>query len=160
MPIARSAVLVGRTGADLVRNVFVVVLISVVGYLVGWRPENGFSGAVGAILITLAFSYALSWMFAIIGLTVRDSETAQAVAFPILAPLVFASSAFVPVSTMPSWLQGWAKNQPVSVVVEAARYFSIGSPATSSSVWKAAVWIVAMIAVFAAISVARYRRAT
>jgi len=90
---------------------------------------------------------------------VRDAETAQAVSFPILAPLVFASSAFVPVATMPSWLQGWAKNQPVSIVVNAARVLTIGGPDASNYVFKAILWIVGIIAVCAPIAVSRYRRA-
>jgi ABC-type multidrug transport system permease subunit len=101
----------------------------------------------------------LSWVFAIVGLMVKDAETAQAVSFPILAPLVFASSAFVPVATMPSWLQGWAENQPVSIVVDAARALTIGSDNTAEYVVKALIWIVAIIAVCAPIAVARYRRA-
>ena len=137
LPMARSAVLVGRTGADLVKF-------------------------VEAFLIILGFAYAMSWVFAIVGLSVKDAETAQAVSFPILAVLVFASSAFVPVATMPSWMQGWARNQPVSVVINAVRYLTIGpSPGlTASSVPKAIVWIVAIVAVAAPIAVARYRKAT
>ena len=161
LPMARSAVLVGRTGADLVRNFFVILLMCFVGYLVGWRVETGVWGLVKTILLILAFAYSLSWVFAIVGLSVRDAETAQAVSFPILAPLVFASSAFVPVATMPSWLQGWANNQPVSVVVDAARDLTIGGRFTeSSSVPKAIAWIVGIIAVFAPLAVARYRKAT
>ena len=118
LPMARSAVLVGRTLADLVRNFFVVLLMCVVGFIVGWTIGTNVWGLLGCIVIILAFSYSLSWVFAIVGLSVKDAETAQAVSFPILALLVFASSAFVPVATMPSWLQPWAKNQPVSVVVE------------------------------------------
>jgi ABC-2 type transport system permease protein/oleandomycin transport system permease protein len=158
LPMARSAVLVGRTLADFVRNIFVVILMCVVGFIVGWTIGTNLLGLLGAIGIILAFSYSLSWVFAIVGLSVKDAETAQAVSFPILAPLVFASSAFVPVTTMPSWLQGWAKNQPVSVVVNAARALTIGGP-TSEYVIKAIIWIVAIIAVTAPIAVARYRRA-
>jgi ABC transporter DrrB family efflux protein len=162
LPMARSAVLVGRTGADLVRNVFVVLLMCVVGTLVGWTVGTDVVHLVGALLIILAFAYALSWGFAIVGLTVKDGETAQAMSFPILALLVFASSAFVPVATMPSWLQVWAKNQPASVTIDAARYLTIGpSPATSSdTVWKALVWAVAIVAICAPIAVARYRKVT
>jgi ABC-2 type transport system permease protein/oleandomycin transport system permease protein len=162
LPMARSAVLIGRTGADLVRNFFVVILMCVVGFIVGWTIGTGFVRFVAAFLIILAFAYAMSWVFAIVGLSVKDAETAQAVSFPILAVLVFASSAFVPVATMPSWMQGWARNQPVSVVINAVRYLTIGSaPGTeASSVPKAIVWIVAIIAVCAPIAVARYRKAT
>ncbi len=162
LPMARSAVLVGRTGADLVRNFFVVVLMCVVGFIVGWTIGTDLARFVAAFLIILAFAYAMSWAFAIVGLSVRDAETAQAVSFPVLALLVFASSAFVPVATMPSWLQGWAKNQPVSVVINAVRYLTIGSgPGLSaSSVPKAIAWIVGIVAVCAPIAVARYRKAT
>jgi hypothetical protein len=93
LPMARSAVLVGRTLADFVRNFFVIILMCVVGFIVGWTIGTNFLGLLGAIGIILAFSYSLSWVFAIVGLSVKDAETAQAVSFPILAPLVFASSA-------------------------------------------------------------------
>jgi ABC transporter DrrB family efflux protein len=162
LPMARSAVLVGRTGADLVRNFFVVILMCVVGFVVGWTIETDFAHFVCAFLIILSFAYAMSWVFAIVGLSVKDAETAQAVSFPILAVLVFASSAFVPVATMPSWMQGWARNQPVSVVINAVRYLTIGSgPGLSpASVPKAIAWIVGIIVVAAPIAVARYRKAT
>ena len=162
LPMARSAVLVGRTGADLVRNFFVVVLMCVVGFIVGWTINTNVARFVAAFFIILAFAYAMSWAFAIVGLSVRDAETAQAVSFPFLALLVFASSAFVPVATMPSWLQGWATNQPVSVVINAVRYLTIGSgPGLSaSSVPKAIAWIVGIVVVCAPIAVARYRKAT
>jgi len=137
----------------------VVILMCVVGFIVGWTIGTDVFGLLGAIGIILAFSYALSGVVAIVGLTVKDAETAQAVSFPILAPLVFASSAFVPVATMPSWLQGWARNQPVSVVVNAARSLTIGVGPTSEYVIKAIIWIVGIIAVCAPIAVARYRRA-
>ena len=158
LPMARSAVLVGRTAADFVRNFFVVILMSLVGFLVGWSIGTDVWGLLGALGIILAFSYSLSWVFAIVGLTVKDAETAQAVSFPILAPLVFASSAFVPVATMPSWLQGWAEHQPVSVVVNAARALTIGGP-TAKYVIPAIIWIVGITVVCAPLAVARYRRA-
>jgi ABC-2 type transport system permease protein/oleandomycin transport system permease protein len=158
LPMARSAVLVGRTLADLVRNFFVLILVCVVGFIVGWTIETNIWGLLGAFGIILAFSYSLSWLFAIVGLSVKDGETAQAVSFPMLAVLVFASSAFVPVATMPSWLQPWARNQPVSVVINAARVLTIGGP-TTELVVKAILWIVGIVAVCAPIAVARYRRA-
>ena len=96
-------------------------------------------------------------MFAIVGLSRRDAETAQAASFPILAPLVFASSAFVPVSSMPGWLQVFAENQPVTVVVNAARALTLGGP-TVEYVLKAIAWIVGIIAVCAPLAVRRYRR--
>jgi ABC-2 type transport system permease protein/oleandomycin transport system permease protein len=159
LPMARSAVLIGRTLADLVRNVFVVLLMCVVGYLVGWRPHTDALSVIGSIGLVTAFAYSLSWVFAIIGMSVRDGETAQAASFPILAPLVFASTAFVPLNTMPDWLQVFAEHQPVSVIVEACRDLTIGGSATSN-VLTSLAWIVGIIAVCAPLSVARYRRAT
>ena len=131
LPMARSAVLGGRTSADLVRNIFVVVLITVVGFLVGFRigDQRGHVPAGGGLV--LLFAYALSWGFAIIGLSAPNSETAQLMAFPILFPLTFASSAFVPVATMPGWLQGFAANQPVSIVIDAARSLMVGGTYTN-----------------------------
>ena len=162
LPMARSAVLIGRTGADLVRNFFVVVLMCVVGFIVGWTIGTDAARFAAAFLLILGFAYSISWIFAIVGLSVRDAETAQAVSFPFLALFVFASSAFVPVATMPSWLQGWAKNQPVSVVIDAVRYLTIGSAPGlhASSVPKAIAWIVVIVIVGAPLAVARYRKAT
>ncbi|MET0627313.1 MAG: ABC transporter permease [Acidimicrobiia bacterium] len=157
LPIARSAVLVGRTTADLARNLFVIVLMCVVGYLIGWRIHTNAVCFLAAILIILGFAYCLSWVFAFVGLSVRDPETAQAASFPILAPLVFASSAFVPVDTMPSWLQPWAENQPVSVVINAARALTIGGP-TTQLVLKSIAWIIGITLVFAPLAVRRYRK--
>lgn len=157
LPIARSAVLVGRTTADLARNLFVILLMCVVGFAIGWRIHTNVLGLIAAIALILGFAYALSWVFAFVGLSVRDPETAQAASFPILAPLVFASSSFVPVSTMPGWLQPWAENQPVSVVVNAARALTVGGP-TTTLVLKSIAWIVGIIAVFAPLAVRKYRR--
>ena len=159
LPMARSAVLMGRTLADLVRNTFVIILMSVVGFIVGWRIQTDVWGFLGAIGITLAFAYSLSWVFAIVGLITKSAETAQAASFPILAVMVFASSAFVPVSSMPGWLQPWAENQPVSVVIEASRALTLGGP-TLGPCLKAIAWIIAIIAVCAPIAVRLYRRAT
>ena len=158
LPMARSAVLVGRTLADLTRNVFVVILMCVVGVAVGWRPDGTPSRSRPVSALVLAFSYSLCWLFAIVGLSVRDSETAQAVSFPILAPLVFASSAFVPVSSMPGWLQAFAEHQPVTFVVNAVRGLTLGHPSTHWTVG-AVLWIVGIVAVCAPIAVNRYRRA-
>jgi ABC-2 type transport system permease protein/oleandomycin transport system permease protein len=100
----------------------------------------------------------MSWIFATVGLMVKDPETAQAAAFPVLAPLVFASSAFIPLLTMPGWLQAFARNQPVSVTVEAVRALTIGGP-TSGHVLHALLWCGAIVAIFAPIAVRLYRKA-
>jgi len=157
LPIARSAVLAGRTTADLVRNVFVVALMCVVGFLVGFRVHTNVFAFLAGYVILLLFGFALSWVFATIGLSAPNAESAQAASFPILAPLVFASSAFVAVSSMPGWLQTFAEHQPVSATVDAARALMIGGP-TTNAVVKALAWCVGIIAVFAPIAVRRYRR--
>ena len=116
--MARSAVLAGRTAADAVRNVFVISLMIAVGYAVDFRFQGGFWSALGAMAVALLFGYAWSWFFALIGMLVRDPQTAQVAGFVPLFPLVFASSIFVSTETMPSWLQTFAENQPVSRVDE------------------------------------------
>jgi ABC-2 type transport system permease protein/oleandomycin transport system permease protein len=158
LPMARSAVLTGRTFADLGRNVFVVALMAVVGYLVGFRVQTNALGFLAGILIVLLFAYAFSWIFAAVGLAIGDPESAQAATFPVLAPLVFASSVFVPVSSMPSWLQGFATYQPVSVTASAVRALMLGG-ATTSLVLQALAWCIGIVAVCAPLAVWFYRRA-
>ena len=128
LPMARSAVLAGRTLADLVRNVFVVLLMLIVGFAVGFRVLTSFWGLLAGIAILLLFAFSMTWIFAIVGLSASSPETAQAMSFPILAPLVFASSAFVSTSTMPGWLQVFANHQPVTAAVNATRALMIGGP--------------------------------
>jgi ABC transporter DrrB family efflux protein len=158
LPMARSAVLAGRTIADLVRNVFVVALMAAVGFAVGFRIHNGVAPFLAGTLLVLMFGYTMAWVFATVGLAVGDPESAQAAAFPVLAPLVFASSAFVPVSSMPGWLQAFARHQPVSVTVTAVRDLVLGAPA-ASDVLQALAWMAGIVLVFAPLAVRRYRRA-
>ena len=156
MPMARSAVLAGRTVADLVRNILIIFLMIAVGYLVGFRFVGGVAGAAGCIAVVAAFGLALSWIFAFVALTVRGAETAQTAGFVVIFPLVFASSVFVPVSTFPHWLQAFAKINPVTVTADAARSLALfGTPA---SLGAAAAWIGGLLAVFIPLSVWRYRR--
>jgi len=157
LPMARSAVLAGRTLADLVRNVFVVVLMAAVGFGVGFRIHNGVAPFLLGMALVLLFGYSMAWIFATVGLAVGDPEAAQAAAFPVLAPLVFASSAFVPVSTMPGWLQAFAKHQPVSATVFAVRDLVLGTPATTD-VLQALGWMAGIVVIFAPLAVRRYRR--
>jgi ABC transporter DrrB family efflux protein len=157
LPMARSAVLAGRTAADLVRNVLVVLLITAVGYLVGFRVQTNAIAFIAGLGLLLLFAYALSWGFAVIGLSAPNAETAQVMAFPLLFPLTFASSAFVPVSSMPGWLQGYAKYQPVSEVVDATRSLMIGGP-TAVHVLQALAWCLGILFVLAPLAVRRYRR--
>jgi ABC transporter DrrB family efflux protein len=158
LAMARSAVLTGRTIADSLRNVFVIALMMGVGFLVGWRIHTNPLNLLGGALLVVLFGYAMSWIFATVGLAVGDPETAQAAAFPVLAPLVFASSAFVPVESMPGWLQVFAEHQPVSVTASAVRALTLGGP-VAADVWQSIAWCVGIIAIFAPTAVRLYRRA-
>lgn len=158
LPMARSAVLAGRTLADLVRNVFVAGLMSAVGFAVGFRVHTSALAFIAGIAIVLLFGYVLSWIFATVGLAVGDPETAQAASFPLMAPLVFASSAFVPVESMPGWLQVFAEHQPVSVTASAVRALVLGGP-TTSYVLQSLAWCAAILLVFVPLAVARFRKA-
>jgi ABC-2 type transport system permease protein/oleandomycin transport system permease protein len=157
MPMTRSAVLIGRTVADLVRNVLIIGLMIVVGYLIGFRFHAGLLQALASVAIVSAFGFALSWIFAFVALTVRGAEAAQSAGFVVIFPLVFASSVFVPVSSMPDWLQAFAKVSPVTLTANTARSYALqgGVP---SSLGGAAAWIAGLLAVFIPLCVWRYRR--
>jgi ABC-2 type transport system permease protein len=158
LPMARSAVLAGRTFADLIRNVFVVVLMTVVGVLVGFKPlEGGLPGYLLMLAIIVLFGFAFSWISALIGLLVKDTESVQAAGFIWIFPLTFASSAFVPVETMPDWLQPIAKINPITVTVNAGRSL-LGGSATLETVLPPLIWIAAILVVFVPLAVRAYRR--
>lgn len=157
LPMARSAVLAGRTLADLLRDLLIVTLMAVVGFAVGFRVHTSAAEFVAGMALVLLFAYVLSWVFVTVGLAVGDPESAQAAVFPILAPLVFASSAFVPVSTMPPWLQAFAAHQPVSVTASAVRALMLGGPVASDLIQSLA-WCAVILAVCAPLAVWVYRR--
>lgn len=157
LPMARSAVLAGRTLSDTARNVFVVLLITAIASLIGFRFHAGPLAAVGALAMAVSFGLAFSWISATIGLAVGDAESAQTASFVWLFPLIFASSSFVPVSTMPGWLQAFAKVNPVTSGVNAVRALSLGGP-TATDVWQSLAWIVGILAVFVPLSVRHYHR--
>ena len=159
MPMARSAVLIGRTAADLLRNVLIILLMIAVGYIIGFSFQGGLGQAIGCIALVSAFGLALSWIFAFVALTVRSAEAAQSAGFVILFPLVFASSVFVPVSSLPSWLASFAKVSPVTLTANAARSFAL-VPGTPSSLGGALAWIGGLLVVFISLSVWRYGRMT
>ncbi len=159
LPMARSAVLVGRTIADLVRNMFVVAVMLAVGLLVGFRPGGGATGWVAAIGLLLLLSFAFSWIAATIGLLVRNVEAVQPASFVWLFPLTFASSAFVPTSSMPGWLRAFAERQPITQVVDAVRGFLLDEPVGSAG-WQALAWCVGILLVFVPLAVSLYRRMT
>lgn len=156
LPMARSAVLAGRTLADLIRSVFVFALMTAVGFAVGFRIHTNIAAFALAFVLLLLFTFALGWVFALLGLATKNAEAAQAAAFPIVAPLVFASSAFVPLSSQPGWLQVFSAHQPVTLTVNAIRALCIGGD-TLTPVLQSIAWSVAIIAVFAPIAVRKYR---
>jgi ABC transporter DrrB family efflux protein len=159
LPMARSAVLAGRTTADALRNVLVVIIMTGVAFIVGFRAQTGAIDYILGALILVAFAYSMSWGFAAIGLAAPNSETAQVMSFPILVPLTFASTAFVPIGVLPGWLQAFARHQPVSVIIDGARSLMVGGYYHStSSVWYALAWIAGLLVVLVPIGVWKYRR--
>jgi ABC transporter DrrB family efflux protein len=162
LPMSSSAVLTGRTIADLARNLFTVIIMLTVGFLVGFRPGGTPFEFVLAILLLLGVSFAFSWISAFIGLLVRSVEAAQSGGFIWLFPLTFASSAFVPVATMPIWLQTFARHNPISVLADALRgLFHVNPLMTAADTrWalvQSVLWILGILLVFVPLSVIRYR---
>jgi ABC-2 type transport system permease protein len=158
LPMARSAVLAGRALADVVRNLFVIVLMVAVGFLVGFRVHTGVVPLLGAVVLLLLFGLAISWFMAYVGLRAGNPEATQAASFPVMALLVFASSAFVPTATMPGPLRAYADHQPVTATADAVRSLVIGG-ATTGRVLAALAWIAGLTVVFAVLAVNRYRKA-
>src|SRR3954447_6494509 len=148
MPMARSAVLAGRLVADTCRMFVTILIIIAVGYLVGFRFENGFPAAVAMVLLATAFGACMSCIAAFTGLAIKDDEAVQAFGMIWLFPLTFLSSAFVPISTMPGWLQAFANNQPVTYVIDTMRALAIGGP-VEANLWKSLAWLAGIVIVFA-----------
>lgn len=156
LPMARSAVLAGRTLSDTLRNVFVVLLVSGLGMLLGFRFEQGFWYAALAVGLVVFFGFAFSWVAATIGLAVKNTETAQVAGFIWVFPLVFASSIFVPVETMPGWLQAFAKISPVTVTANTIRGLTLTG--SLGDFWYSILWIVGILFLFIPLAVSLYRR--
>jgi ABC-2 type transport system permease protein/oleandomycin transport system permease protein len=158
MPMARSAVLAGRLVADTGRMLITILIIVGVGYAVGFRFENGFAMAVAMIVLATVFGLAVCCVAAFTGLAIGDEESVQAFGLIWLFPLTFVSSAFVPVSTMPGWMQAFANHQPVTYVVNAMRAMALGGP-IAANLWWSIAWLAAIFIVFAPLAVRAYRRA-
>jgi ABC transporter DrrB family efflux protein len=160
MPMARSAVLAGRLIADSIRMMIVILVIVGVGYAVGFRFQNGVAGAVGMVLLAEAFGVTICAVSAFVGLAIKDEESVQAFGLIWLFPLTFISSAFVPIATMPGWLQDFANNQPVTLVINAMRAMALGGPAfpLNPSLWESLVWLAGVLIVFVPLAVWSYRR--
>ena len=158
LPMARSAVLAGRTLADVVTNALSASILIVTGLIIGFSFHAGALEAVGGFGLLLLFGYAFSWVFAFLGMLVSSPEAANSVGFIAVFPLTFISSAFVPVRSMPAVLRAFAEVNPFTITVDAMRSLWLGAPA-GNNVWGAVVWALVIIAVFSPLAVARYRRA-
>jgi ABC-2 type transport system permease protein len=159
LPMSRSAVIVGRTVSDLVRNLFTFAVMIVVALAIGFRFTGGAWNAVVATVLLVLFSYALSWVQAIIGLSVTSVEAANSAGFIWMFPLTFVSSAFVDPSTMPGWLRTVADANPFTLVTDAARALYNGNPVGNDAWWSLA-WSVGLIAVFSALATRKFSRST
>jgi ABC transporter DrrB family efflux protein len=158
LPMARSAVLGGRTLADVATNALSLAIMIGVGLAVGFSFSSSPFEIVAGIGLMLLFGYAFSWVFAYMGLTASSPESAQALGFIAIFPLTFASSAFVPIESMPDWLEAFADVNPFTTMTDAMRALFVDGPA-GNDVWGAVAWSVGLIAVFATLSVSRCRRA-
>ena len=158
LPMARAAVLAGRTLSDVVTNALSLTILLVTGVIIGFAFHASVVDAVLGVGLLLLFGFAFSWFFAFVGLLTSSPESANSVAFIAVFPLTFISSAFVPVNSMPAVLKAFAKVNPFTIVVDALRHLWLGAPA-GNSVWGAVVWSIVIIALFSPIAVARYRRA-
>jgi ABC-2 type transport system permease protein len=168
LPMARSAVLAGRTLADTVAIVFQVLLMLVVAWLVGFRFHEGVAEALLAFAGAVSIGYAFTWIAAFTGLSLRSVEAVQAASFTIVFPFVFASSAFVPSETFPHWLQTWANVNPVSIWVDTFRTLTLGElytksplfdvPPLGTLLWQSTAWFLAILAVAVPLGIRRYRR--
>jgi ABC transporter DrrB family efflux protein len=164
LPMARSAVLAGRTISDLIRNGFVISLMMAVGILIGFRYQTSLAGLFAGMALAMVFSFAFSWIMATIGLLVKNPEAVQPAIFLPVFPLVFASSVFVPTQTMPGWLRAFADNQPVTVTVDALRGLILGEGAllpgntVTGQVLLSLFYSAVILAVFVPLAVRLYRR--
>ena len=156
--MSRAAVLAGRTFSDIVTNCLSVVVLVITGVIIGFSFNSDVLHVIGGIGLLLLFGYAFSWVFAFVGLLVCSPEAANSAGFIAVFPLTFVSSAFVPVASMPSVLRAFANVNPFTITVDAMRSLWLGTPA-GNNVWGAVVWALVIIAVFAPLAVARYRRA-
>lgn len=157
LPMARLAVLAGRTISESMRNVIVITIMTLGGMLIGFRIDHGFPQYILAMVFALLFGFAFSWVSATIGLAVKDVETAQTAGFIWVFPLAFASSIFVPVESMKGWIKVFATHNPVSYTVNVVRALALGTP-VGNNIWYSLIWIGGILIVFVPLAVQRYRK--
>jgi ABC transporter DrrB family efflux protein len=165
LPMARSAMLAGRATSDLIKNFILLLVVIGIAYLVGFSFENGVLNAIAMIILVMAVSFSFSWVMAAIALSVKKLEAVQAAAFTGIFPLVFMSSALVPVAGMADWVQVIARNNPITHWANLARYYAIGPfPDMGGTVEElivlSTVWIVGILAVFMPLSIRLYSKLT
>jgi ABC-2 type transport system permease protein/oleandomycin transport system permease protein len=159
LPMARSAVLAGRTLADLSRSLLSLAIMVVLGLAVGFRFHTAVPSVLAGLVLVVVFGYAFSWLYATIGLATKDPETAQVAGILPFFVLMFASNAVVPVASMPGWLQPFARDQPLSVTIAAVRVLLEGGPA-AHWVWLSLAWSAGILAVFFSAALHLYRTST
>jgi ABC transporter DrrB family efflux protein len=165
LPMARSAMLAGRATSDLIKNFILLLVVIGIGYLVGFSFQNGLLNAIAMIVLTMAVSFTFSWVMAWIALSVKKLEAVQAAAFTGIFPLVFMSSAIVPIEGMAPWVQVIARNNPITHWANLARYFAVGEFSDMGGtpeqlmLWSA-LWIVGIVAVFMPLSIRLYNKLT
>lgn len=152
LPIARWAPLAGRIVADLVKQAWSILLLLAVGYVLGFRLGTSLAGLMGMVLLVLAVALAMSWIMVLVGVMAKDPEHVQLFGFTALFPVTFVSNVFVPVETMPGWLQVAVNLNPVSNLADAARGLLIGGPVLEPTLWSLG-WALAITVVFAPLSV-------
>ena len=169
LPMSRSAVLAGRTASDVIANAISITIMSITGLLVGWRIRGSILDAATAYVLLLLVSYAFSWIMAYVALLVPSVEVVNNASFMVIFPLTFVSNAFVVVDRLPGPLRAFAEWNPVSAVTQAARqlFGNLSPELASPDVWSLRnpvaytfIWVVVIVAVFAPLSVNRYRTAT
>ncbi len=158
LPMSRAAVLGGRTLSDIATNTLSITILLITGVIIGFSFQTSFPEAIAGVGLLLLFGYSFSWFLAFIGLLAKSSETVNSIGFIAVFPLTFISSAFVPVESMPAGLRAFAEVNPFTIIVDAIRHLWLGAPA-GNNVWGSIVWSLVIIAVFAPLAVARYRRA-
>ncbi len=158
LPIARSAVLVGRTAADLVTNCLTLIIMLLIGLAVGFRPSQPVWQIALAFVLVLAFAYVFSWISAFVGMVARNPETAQSVGFIWVFPLVFASSAFVPTRSMPGAVRAFADVNPITLVVNATRALTVGHGHALGPALGSLGWLAGLLLVFIPLCVRAFRR--
>jgi ABC-2 type transport system permease protein/oleandomycin transport system permease protein len=160
LPMSRGAVLTGRTLSDLIRNALVIAVMCLVGLAVGFRfGDTTVPAVLAGFGVLLLFAYAFSWVSAAVSLAAGSTEAAQSAGFLWMFPLVFTSSTFVQVDTLPDWLQPFAEHQPVTPVIDATRALLLGGP-VAGDLMQSLAWSVAILAVFGPLGIRIYRRAT